>query len=154
MKHLNKLLITTILSITLLSTQVFALDLFNSTEEEQVVPQGTNFQNISQKDLYELMKAITQCIFDKDVDNLYQYSYMFSQQSFDKLLDYCKTNTLINTPSNYCIDYTTPSYTSTGDTTIMVNIKAYNSDNTNTLYLFEFHINENSQIYGYQVWAY
>ena len=112
------------------------------------------FSNMSQKDTNKIITGIISSIFNSDENEMYKYSMYFSSQVRDELIKYMHNNRLVNTPSQFCIDYIQPEYASTGDIVLMANVKAYSELGENTVYLFEFHINNESQIYGYQIWAY
>ena len=57
--------------------------------------------------------------------------------------------------SNIVVDRIYPDKSTTGDTVLMVNIKAWDQEQTyNNLYLMELHVNRDGKIYGYNIWAY
>lgn len=53
------------------------------------------------------------------------------------------------------LDFTYPEDSSTGDTVVMINAKIeYLNGKYNKLYLFEYHINAEGKIYGFNAWVY
>ena len=57
--------------------------------------------------------------------------------------------------SEKAIDIVTPQDSETSDTVLMCNIRLSNNENIyNKIYLFEFHINADGKIYGYNIWTY
>lgn len=57
--------------------------------------------------------------------------------------------------SNIVVDRIYPDKSTTGDTVLMVNIKAWDQEQTyNNLYMMELHVNRDGKIYGYNIWTY
>ena len=53
------------------------------------------------------------------------------------------------------IEFTYPENSSTGDSVVMLNTKIRKHETQNQLvYMFEFHINSEGKIYGFNIWAY
>ena len=131
----------------------YAFSLFGGQENTE--KSIGSLDSMTKNEMYDTFKNITTAIVTRDETRLYEYSKYFSTQTMEQLVDYSKTLRADDLPTDFCIDYTGPSYSSTGDTVILVNFKIWSSDaTTNTVYLYEFHINDSAQIYGYQIWVY
>ena len=102
----------------------------------------------------DTMTNIINAVIEKDSNKLSEYSNLFVFDSFDKLSKYTTNNGInCDSMSSIAIDFTYPDNSSTGDTVIMCNTKLEYS-NYNKLYLFEFHVNKDGLIYGYNIWQY
>lgn len=119
-----------------------------------------DINNLSREKLGVIMGTLINHATTHDITSAARYKQMFTPDCYDKWIQYVESNDIsgkeeLAYTSEIVVDYTKPSQSSTGDTVVMVNIKEqYDNWRYNKLYLFEFHVNIDGDIYGYNVWQY
>lgn len=102
--------------------------------------------------------SIVQSIQEKDISFIQNNLSMFTSSCYNKLSYFIQNNDIGgDVIQQIIIDFTYPNNSSTGDSVIMANTKiGYTQDslNYNKVYLFEFHVNKDGDIYGFNVWVY
>lgn len=139
------------LIITAISVVMLGVIKANATTQNKI-----NFETMSKAETEQTIRSIVGVIVSNDaswIDNNYMY---FTSPCFDKIKGYASNNNIIgDVISDVVVDFTYPENSTTGDTVIMANTRIWANGNTvNCVYLFEFHINSEGLIYGYNVWAY
>lgn len=113
-----------------------------------------DFNNIESRECKNEISDIILDVLKHDEVSLRTKALYFTNDCLYDIIQYTKNNTVDSTVvTELVVDYTTPSNSSTGDTVIMANAKIY-YNSYNKLYLFEFHVNQEGKIYGYNVWVY
>lgn len=148
----NKLaIINTVLWILTFS---FMLYIINILKVDATELKSIDFNNIESRECKNEISDIILDILKHDEASLQTKSQYFTNDCFYDVLQYTKNNKVESTViPELVVDYTTPSNSSTGDTVIMANTKVYYKS-YNKLYLFEFHVNQDGKIYGYNIWVY
>lgn len=145
MYKVAKIILCVILSISLLNSNVYAKD--NNNKKYNIEELNLKEQNI-------IIDGIIDGIINNNQSRIREYRDYIIADTYARLNKYSKNNKIEkgNIISNlYEITY--PDNSSSGDTVIMKNITiTYNK--YNLMYLFEFHINKEGIIYGYNVWVY
>lgn len=142
---LSILIIVAVSAVTLGTLKV------NATSQEKV-----NFETMSKTETEQIIRSIVGVTVSKDA-SWFDANYMyFTNPCFDKIKNYASNNNIIgDVISEVVVDFTYPENSTTGDTVIMANTRVWANGNTvNCVYLFEFHINSDGLIYGYNIWAY
>ena len=123
----------------------------NNSEQTNI-----NLETLSEIDRKEYMNNIFKAIYNKDNTYILNNTALFTEDCYEKLLEYIENNTIDSTViGDTVIDTITVSNSSTGDCVIMLNAKVwYDNQGYNKLYLLEFHINAKGIIYGYNIWVY
>lgn len=114
---------------------------------------ASNIENMSDSEIEKLGNAVLESVLSRDSKHIENYANCFTNETLEKLLDYINTNRIYGNIQSTVIDWVHTSYSSTEDSVMMINVKVENNG-YNELYLFEFHINAEGKIYGYNVWAY
>lgn len=108
-------------------------------------------------ELNRTMEFIINSILSKDTTYIQDNQSMFTVDCFNRLNNYINNLDTIQSDGilEKRIDRIYPNNSSTKDCVIMANIKlSYNQSEYNNLYLYEFHVNAEGQIYGYNIWVY
>lgn len=114
---------------------------------------ASNIENMSDSEIEKLGNAVLESVLSRDSKHIENYVNCFTNETLEKLLNYINTNRIYGNIQSTVIDWVCTSYSSTEDSVMMINVKVENNG-YNELYLFEFHINAEGKIYGYNVWAY
>lgn len=114
---------------------------------------ASNIENMSDSEIEKLGDAVLESVLSRDSTPIENYANCFTNETLEKLLNYINTNRIYGNIQSTVIDWVCTSYSSTEDSVMMINVKVENNG-YNELYLFEFHINAEGKIYGYNVWAY
>lgn len=140
----KRLLVRLLITVMLLSTSILVYASNNSK---------SNIHDFTVREVNDIFYNITEGILDGNVS--YTYGNIFESDVFDELNSYGLEAKIGGDISNIVVDFVDVPYSSTGDIVIMVNTKVdYENGKYNKLYLFEYHINANGKIYGYNVWVY
>ena len=117
---------------------------------------GFNFEKAEKAKTNATVIEIIKACNEHDTDWMQSHYNYFTSPCYDRLIEYVKNNDInADILTNFVIDFTYPENSTTGDTVIMANTKAWlNGNKANVIYLFEFHVNSDGIIYGYNVWAY
>ena len=112
-----------------------------------------NLEHTSIREVNELFYELTDGIINHN--SLVLANDIFTPEVKRDLSILLVNNTIGGTINNVVVDFTYPENSSTGDTVIMVNSKiSYEDGKYNKLYLFEYHVNADGKIYGYNMWVY
>ena len=109
--------------------------------------------------LKQSIDALLSHIFKGEKNEIRQYYSMMTQSTYDKLKKITEDNYLQSQDgfsgfNSITIDRIYPDTSTTGDTVLMVNTIAQYSRGYSQAYLFEFHVNADKKIYGYNIWVY
>lgn len=144
-------IVSTIIEIVTILSMVFMISALkvDATELKTI-----DFNNIDSRTCRNEISDLILDVLKQDEAYLRSKSQYFSGNTLEEIVEYSLEDSIgSKIITEFVVDYTTPSYSSTGDTVIMANTKLqYNS--YNKLYLFEFHVNKEGKIYGYNVWQY
>lgn len=152
MKRKNKL--RQIISIFILSLSLTISSTASAVEKKET--SKDSLENITDTEREEFALSLTQSILSNNTDFMQANTDKFTTDVYSKLTTYIERNTL-GEPAiiNSCYDYITPNNSSTGDSVIMENVKiGYDDYKYNKVFLFEYHVNSNGDIYGYNIWQY
>lgn len=144
-------IINTVLWILTFSFMIYIINILNVDATEL---KSIDFNTIESRECKNEISDVILDILKHDESSLQTKLQYFTNDCFYDVSQYTKNNKVESTIiPELVIDYTTPSNSSTGDTVIMANAKVqYKS--YNKVYLFEFHVNQDGKIYGYNVWIY
>lgn len=147
---INKYILSILIIVTV-SVAILGTIKANATTQDKI-----NFETMPKAETEQTIRSIVGVIVSNDaswIDNNYMY---FTSPCFDKIKAYASNNNIIgDVISEVVVDFTYPENSTTGDTVIMANTRVWANGNTvNCVYLFEFHVNSEGLIYGYNVWAY
>lgn len=110
--------------------------------------------NFNEADNQSIITSIVQDIISGDAESFRNKSSYFSSNTYEKLKDYVESNTIGSMGiSEIVVDRVEPDNSFTGDVVLMTNVKL-TYEGYNKLYLFEFHVNADGVIYGYNIWQY
>lgn len=102
----------------------------------------------------DIIYDIIESILEHDISRLNKNNKYITDDTYNILSSYVLANTIgTGNISDYMIDTSGVSQSSTVDYVILANLKI-NYEENNMMYLFEFHINANGLIYGYNIWVY
>jgi hypothetical protein len=143
---MKKILALVVLSLSLIcgTLTIYA----NNTEDVKI-------ENLSQKEVNRIVSSVTYGVFNNDTSDITEYAKYFTGDCFTNLYNYTMENNLEHeSVVSSVIDFTYPENSSTGDTVIMVNAQILYDSTHKGLYLFEYHVDANGDIYGYNIWVY
>ena len=78
----------------------------------------------------------------------------FEAQAYNSVQKFIDRQSINGSALDSLTEVTKPNNSSTGDTVIMANYKIDIGNGYNVVYLFEFHVNSNGKIYGFNAWEY
>lgn len=118
--------------------------------------QPTNIEKMTETEMNNSIMSIIDSAINNNDNELLDYKDLFTEDCLEKYRkNVVNTNLVTGIVSEKAIDIVTPQDSETSDTVLMCNIRLSNNNNIyNKIYLFEFHINADGKIYGYNVWAY
>lgn len=116
----------------------------------------TNIEKMTKTEMNNSIMSIINSAIDSDDSELLDHKDLFTDDCLEKYRkNVVNTNLVTGIISEKAIDIVTPQDSETSDTVLMCNIRLSNNKNIyNNIYLFEFHINADGKIYGYNIWAY
>lgn len=140
-------------AIKILAFSLVASMLFSVTASASDIA-ALNMEEASLSECNQVMEEVIKGILNCNTSFISQNTALFSSTCYDKISKYTYNNG-INGRSidNIVIDFTYPDGSSSGDSVIMANTKIRYAEYTK-LYLFEFHIDNNGDIYGFNAWQY
>lgn len=117
--------------------------------------QHTNIEKMTKTEMSNSIMSIIESTITSNDTELLNYKDLFTEDCLEKYRrNVVNTNIITGIVSEKAIDIVTPQDSETSDTVLMCNIRLSNNNIYNKIYLFEFHINADGKIYGYNVWAY
>lgn len=118
--------------------------------------QHTNIEKMTKTEMSNSIMSIIESTITSNDTELLNYKDLFTEDCLEKYRrNVVNTNIITGIISEKAIDIVTPQDSETSDTVLMCNIRLSNNENIyNKIYLFEFHINADGKIYGYNIWAY
>lgn len=129
-----------------------------------VSSESPNMEEISISKYNQIMGSLVRAINEHDTSWLTDtldsnHVGIFTDECYDEMYQLILNNDFEWEDYLAVVDVTYPDNSTTNDTVIMVNVQAYYYDYSdfhdyNQLYLFEFHVNAEGGIYGFNVWAY
>ena len=113
--------------------------------------QHTNIEKMTKTEMSNSIMSIIESAITSNDTELLNYKDLFTEDCLEKYRrNVVNTNIITGIISEKAIDIVTPQDSETSDTVLMCNIENI----YNKIYLFEFHINADGKIYGYNIWAY
>lgn len=139
--------------VTMLITAITALIL---TKTASADTQHTNIEKMTKTEMSNSIMNIIDSAINSNDNELLNYKDLFTEDCLEKYRRNVVNNNIITgIVSEKAIDIVTPQDSETSDTVLMCNIRLSNNENIyNKIYLFEFHINADGKIYGYNIWTY
>jgi hypothetical protein len=118
--------------------------------------QHTNIEKMTKTEMSNSIMSIIESTITSNDTELLNYKDLFTEDCLEKYRrNVVNTNIITGIISEKAIDIVTPQDSETSDTVLMCNIRLSNNENIyNKIYLFEFHINADGKIYGYNIWTY
>lgn len=131
--------------ITIILLVITCVSVVNASEN------NTNIEKMNIKEINNLMYNLTDSYIKHNTDTI--DTSVFTDNIIGDIINYTNNNNIGGEIRNIVVDFTYPDNSSTGDTVIMVNTKVKYSE-YDKLYLFEYHINADGKIYGFNAWVY
>lgn len=131
--------------ITIILLVITCVSVVNASEN------NTNIEKMNIKEINSLMYNLTDSYIEHNTDTI--DTSIFTDNIIGDIINYTNSNNIGGEIRNIVVDFTYPDNSSTGDTVIMVNTKVKYSE-YDKLYLFEYHINADGKIYGFNAWVY
>lgn len=113
--------------------------------------QQNNLEKMTIRELNSVFYNITDCYINHTKGNL-PFELM-TEEASKNIKDFTENNDINGEIRNTIVEFTYPDNSSTGDTVIMVNSKI-KYEGYDKIYLFEYHINADGKIYGFNTWVY
>lgn len=122
----------------------------------QVSASNNNIINMNKTETDKLIVDLIYAAAEGNVNKLNDKALYFESDCFYDMYSFVSDNDIdSNSVGEIVIDFTYPDNSSTGDIVIMANTKIWhNNREYNNAHLFEFHINSNGEIYGFNFWTY
>ena len=149
--------------IAIVVIMVILLIAFNKCNKKDGKTQNTNeyaesttsILDMTEEEKKNFGKNLVRAIVKNDFNEIITKSYLIDSTCYYSLTDYANSSDIKNgNMSDLVIDVITVEKSSTSDDVIMCNAKIWFDDTSyNMLYTFEFHINSNGVIYGYNIWV-
>lgn len=131
--------------ITIILLVITCVSVVNASEN------NANIEKMNIKEINSLMYNLTDSYIKHNTDTI--DTSVFTDNIIGDIINYTNSNNIDGEIRNIVVDFTYPDNSSTGDTVIMVNTKVKYSE-YDKLYLFEYHINADGKIYGFNAWVY
>jgi len=161
---MSKVIIAIIVTICLMTVSIKSSIVHANSTDTTVL--DLNFAH--RENVGEVIRDITYAVLNKDHSEIADYRQFFTSTAYSRIELAAMDNNLIPinefSVTSLVIDYTTPYKSTTEDTVIFANIKcniegridaAGNEVEVyNKLILFEYHVNADGLIYGYNIWQY
>ena len=116
--------------------------------------QSNNLEKMNRTECNSIIQSISTSIINNKAQSLSANSDYFEPQAYKSVIDFINRDSVKGSIIDYIIEFTYPDYSSTGDSVVMANYKLSIGNKHNILYLFEFHINKDGKIYGFNAWEY
>lgn len=148
-------IVISLVTILLLTMTMFTIAKASNSNEDNTQT-NNNLETMTYVDRNEHIRNIVKAICNSDNNYILNNTYLFTEDVYDDLLKYTENNNInSNDIGDTVIDSVDVKNSDTGDYVIMANTKIWYEDQQyNKLYLFEFHVNYEGRIYGYNVWVY
>ena len=157
MKKLITKFIVSLTLLTMLSSTAIAESETSKVEdslERVTLSELKTFNDMSVIERDSNIVSIANAVVGRDVTKIRELASLFTSECFLSISRYVSGNRLgKGMITDAVIDNIHYSNSSNSDTTIMCNIKV-NHGEFNNLLLFEFHVDNDGCIYGYNVWSY
>ena len=123
-------------------------------ETEASNTKNININKMSYSEVNELVSELLMALANNDINTVTKLEPYMNDVVYNGMLNNCGKSIRGNI-SDIVIDVVEPKDSSSGDTVLLANVKAWASNQTyNTICLFEFHVNSDGKLYGYNIWAY
>jgi hypothetical protein len=116
--------------------------------------QSNNLEKMNRTECNSIIQSISTSIINNNAQSLSANSDYFEPQAYKSVIDFINRDSVKGSIIDSIIEFTYPDYSSTGDSVVMANYKLSIGNKHNILYLFEFHINKDGKIYGFNAWEY
>ena len=114
----------------------------------------TNLERMDRAKCSSTMQSIGSAIINSDEQSLLYNTAYFETSAYQSVYNFIEKDSIQGSVIDNSIEFTYPDNSSTGDSVIMMNYKLSIGNGYNVIYLFEFHINSNGKIYGFNAWEY
>lgn len=153
MKIKSKLKI--IITITLVIMTGIFYSQINTVKANENKLRTTNVEKMNTDEVRKMTDDIISGILENDASSISKYSQCLTSEVDSQLNKYTANNNLKGSIIERIIDYIDTKNSDTEDYVIMVNTRLQLAKaGYNELVMFEFHVNKDGKIYGYNVWAY
>ncbi len=140
-----------VLCLLVVTLTVCILTVNASAEEHN---QSNNLEKMNRTECNSIIQSISTSIINNNAQSLSANSDYFEPQAYKSVIDFINRDSVKGSIIDSIIEFTYPDYSSTGDSVVMANYKLSIGNKHNILYLFEFHINKDGKIYGFNAWEY
>lgn len=113
-----------------------------------------NLERMDRAKCSSTMQSICSAIINSDEQLLLENTAYFETSAYQSVFNFIEKDSIQGSIIDNSIEFTYPDKSSTGDSVIMMNYKLSIGNGYNVIYLFEFHINSNGKIYGFNAWEY
>jgi hypothetical protein len=140
---------------------VMVLLMFNKCTNKTKDNSGDSDTNVIVNNILEMTEEqqkrfasdVTKAVINDDFRSILEKTYLIDSQAYYSLNAYAR-EAQKGSISEMVIDYIDADKSSTKDTVIMCNAKVWYEDASyNLVYTFEYHINSNGYLYGYNIWV-
>ena len=143
------------LSLLAVTLTVCILTLNASAEEhDQLHKKVYNLEKMNRTECNSIIQSISTSIINNNLKSLSANSDYFEAPAYKSVADFINRDSVKGSIIDSIIEFTYPDNSSTGDSVVMANYKLSIGNKHNILYLFEFHINKEGRIYGFNAWEY
>lgn len=144
-----------VISLLAVTLTVCILTLNASAEEhDQLHKKFYNLEKMNRTECNSIIQSISTSIINNNLKSLSANSDYFEAQAYKSVADFINRDSVKGSIIDSIIEFTYPDNSSTGDSVVMANYKLSIGNKHNILYLFEFHINKEGRIYGFNAWEY
>ncbi|MBO5388940.1 MAG: hypothetical protein J6A59_12590 [Lachnospiraceae bacterium] len=114
-----------------------------------------NFETLTYREQSQIILDIVTSVSQGVTDGIENSAPYMTEQVYTDLVNDSNDKVIQGSIGQLAVDTIDIINSSTGDTVVMANIKVWSQAQTyNNLYLYEFHINKDGKIYGYNLWVY
>lgn len=147
MKRKINLILLIFIMIISLNTEVKA--------DNKIELSSTNIEQLSNKEIIDFMDLLMNTVINKNANDFIQYKEYFTEETYNDFMQYIKSNDVYGSLKTRALDFVNVQDSNTGDSVIMANYEIITLNSEYSLaYLYEFHVNSEGKIYGYNVWVY
>ena len=124
-------------------------------EEPKQEKEMTSLWDMTIDEQKEFAKDLTIAVVENSFSNIKSKTYLLDTQCYYDLTKYGFSSGIADgNISEITVDYIDAENSSTKDTVIFCNTKVwFENKSYNLVYTFEYHINSDGYIYGYNIWA-
>lgn len=151
-QRIHRIITLTPLLITLTTISIQA-EVINT--QDKIVLTSDSLEQLNRNELISFTDMLLTIVINKDTTTFQQYDKYFTRDTYEKFMEYIKSNDVYGSPSKRAVDTIPVKYSNTNDYVIQANYEILTLNSNYTLtYLYELHVNSEGKIYGYNVWVY